>query len=91
MLSMKPDADGRARLERLRGYAEEAGRDPSSLGIENIITVSNGSPEDWLDEVKAWKELGTTHTSVNTMGAGHRSPDDHIKAIELFRDTIAEV
>ena len=91
MLSMKPDADGRARLERLRGYAREAGRDPSSLGIENIITASNGSPEDWLGEVKAWKELGTTHTSVNTMGAGHRSPDDHIKAIELFRDTIAEV
>ena len=91
MLSMRPDADGRARLDRLRGYADKAGRSPDEIGVENIITAANRSPEDWLDEVSAWKELGATHTSVNTMGAGHRSPDDHIRAIERFRDAIAEV
>jgi len=91
MLSIRPDDEGRATLDRLRGYAREAGRDPSAIGIENIITIADRSPEDWLDEVKGWKELGSTHVSVNTMKAGFKTPDEHIHAIERFRDTIAEV
>lgn len=91
MLNMKPDSDGKANLERLKQYARDAGRDPKSIGVEHIITASNGSPEDWLTEASAWKELGSTHVSINTMGAGHKTPGDHIKAIETFRDVVLAV
>ena len=36
-----------ATMDRFRGWAEEAGRDPASIGIEQRIDVSSGTPDDW--------------------------------------------
>ena len=75
----------------MRAYARQEGRDPSSIGIEGWISVANRSPEEWVKEVTAWKELGATHISVNTMKAGLSSPNDHIDAIGRFKEAMAEV
>lgn len=89
--TFRPDDAGRALVEKMRAYASEAGRNPSSIGIESRISIANGSPEEWLEDVVAWKELGATHTCVNTMGAGLSSPDAHIEAIRRFREAVAGV
>ncbi len=86
-----PDEVGRQEFEKLRGYIEEAGRDPSEVGIEPRISVSAGNPEDWANEAAAWKELGATHLSVNTMGAGFSSPQEHIDSIETFKQAVESV
>ena len=83
-----PDEEGRQNIERLHAYAREAGRDPSEIGIEARISMSQGDPDAWANEASAWKELGTTHLSVNTMGAGLKSPQDHIDAIKQFKESI---
>ena len=86
-----PDDHGQAMIDRMRAYARQEGRDPGSIGIEGWISVANRSPEEWVKEVAAWKELGATHISVNTMKAGLSSPSDHIEAIGRFKEAMAEV
>ena len=83
-----PDDAGREILDRMHGYAREAGRDPSSIGIEVRINVAGGAPESWASQAKAWEELGATHISVNTMGAGLGSPAEHIDAIRRFKEAV---
>ena len=81
----------KAAIARLHGYVREEGRDPSSIGIESWVSIGDRSPEDWIDAVREWKELGATHISVNTMRAGLSSPRAHIDAVERFRDAVQEV
>jgi hypothetical protein len=75
-------------LNRMRRYASEAGRDPATIGIEGRISLGDGQPDRWVQEAGAWQKLGATHLSVNTMKAGLRSPDEHIKAIRQFKETL---
>ena len=81
-----PDDNGRQTISRVHQYAEEAGRAPDSIGLEGRITVAGHGPEDWVNELKAWSELGATHMSVNTGGAGLSSPDAHIDAIRRVKE-----
>ena len=83
-----PDDKAGEILDRMRGYAREAGRDPASIGIETRITVAEGGPEFWASRAKAWEELGATHISVNTMKAGYTSPQQHIDAIRQFKEVV---
>jgi len=77
-----------ATIERLRGWAEEAGRDPDSIGIDQRIQVAEGTPEDWRAVADEWRELGATHLSVATMRGG-LDAEGHIRriaeAIEAIR------
>jgi probable F420-dependent oxidoreductase len=83
-----PDAVGRATIERMRGYAQAAGRNPAAIGIEGRIRVSSSSPDTWPRQAEDWGTLGATHLSVNTMDAGLRTPEAHITAIKHFYATI---
>lgn len=71
-------------LDRLRGLVREAGRRPEDVGIEGRISMLNTPEETWADAIAAWRGLGATHLSVNTMNAGLGSPQDHIGAITRF-------
>ena len=82
----RPDEDGRARIERMRSYARQEGRDPSTIGLESWIAVGNRPPEEWAKDLNTWKELGATHISVDTRRAGLASPDGHIDAIRRFKE-----
>lgn len=75
-------------VERLRHHLGEAGRDPSSFGIEGRIVAGKDKPEDWRRSSKEWQALGVTHLSFSTMGAGLATPDDHIEAVRKFRDVV---
>jgi len=85
---MQPGDDARATVERLKIFAREAGRDGESIGMESRINLADGNPELWQSQAKAWEEMGATHVSVNTMRAGLSSPQDHINAIQQFKEVI---
>jgi alkanesulfonate monooxygenase SsuD/methylene tetrahydromethanopterin reductase-like flavin-dependent oxidoreductase (luciferase family) len=85
----EPSDKVRAMIEKIRGYAKEAGRDPSAIGIEGRVSVAGGDPEKWRSAVSAWKALGATHLSVNTMKAGLSGAAGHVDAIRRFRGAIA--
>ena len=83
-----PDEQMAQSLERLRNYTREAGRDPASLGIEARLTIRDSGLDEWIRQTEAWQKLGATHISINTMGAGFKSPDEHINAIRRYKEAI---
>ena len=85
---MQPTDDARATVERLKIFADEAGRDAASIGMEPRINLGDGDPEFWQEQVRVWEDMGATHISVNTMQAGLHSPQDHINAIQQFKEVI---
>jgi hypothetical protein len=85
---MAPDDKCREALGNIRRYAQEAGRNPSEIGIEGRIGYGQGSPEDWLKELQAWQALGATHLCFNTMKAGLSSPAAHVDAIRRFKTVV---
>jgi alkanesulfonate monooxygenase SsuD/methylene tetrahydromethanopterin reductase-like flavin-dependent oxidoreductase (luciferase family) len=42
----------------------------------------HGDPAEVADGIRAWQDAGASHVSVNTMGAGLRTVDDHLAALE---------
>jgi probable F420-dependent oxidoreductase len=83
-----PDEHMHATFERLRGYIREAGRDPSSVGLEARVTITEGNLDELVRRTRAWRDLGVTHISINTMGAGLSTPDQHIEAIRRYKEAL---
>jgi probable F420-dependent oxidoreductase len=71
-------------LDEARGIvarsATAAGRDPSTIGMEGRVTW-RGDVRQVADELAQWTAAGATHVSVNTMGAGLRTVDEHLAAL----------
>lgn len=83
-----PNEKCREMIDKIRTFAREAGRDPSAIGIEGRVNTAGRAPEEWLKDLNAWRELGATHITVNTMKAGLPAPTAHIDAIKRFREII---
>ncbi len=87
----RPDEQGRELMERLRDYTRQEGRDPDDIGIESWVTLGDRTMEDLVEDVIAWKQLGATHISVNTMKSGQSSVDGHIDAIRRFKEAVGRI
>ena len=85
---MQPGDDARATVERLKVFAKEAGRDAATIGMEPRNNLGDGDPEFWQEQAEVWEDMGATHLSVNTMRAGLNTPQDHINAIQQFKEVI---
>jgi probable F420-dependent oxidoreductase len=68
--------------------AVEAGRDPSTIGMEGRATWGAGGLDTVLDEVERWRGAGATHLSINTMGAGFTSVDEHLSALTATAEAL---
>jgi probable F420-dependent oxidoreductase len=75
------------KLEEAKAIVEraaiEAGRDPASLGMEGRANWGAGGVDQLIQHVERWRRAGATHLSINTMGAGFDSVDDHLEALSL--------
>ncbi len=60
--------------------ARDAGRDPATIGMEGRVDW-RGDGDAVADQLTQWEKSGATHVSVNTMGAGLRTVDDHLTAL----------
>jgi hypothetical protein len=52
------------------------------------MNAREGDLDEWVRQTEGWKELGATHISINTMGTGFKSLDDHIDAIRRYLEAI---
>ena len=82
----RPDERGRAAVDKLRSYVRQEGRELTDVGVESWVAIANRTPEEWVEEVTGWTEIGATHLCVNTLKAGLSSPDGHIEALRRFRE-----
>jgi len=75
------------RLEEARAVVEaaaaEAGRDPSTLGIEGRVRWGDGGGGKLAEQAGQWRAAGATHLSVNTMGAGLGGVGGHLAALAV--------
>ena len=85
---MQPTNDARSTVERLKKFADEAGRDAAEIGMEPRINLGDGDPEFWQEQARVWEDMGATLISVNTMSSGLDSPHAHINAIQQFKEVI---
>ena len=67
--------------------AAEAGRDPAGLGMDGRVSW-RGDVEKLAEHAASWRDVGATHLSVNTMGAGLRTVDDHLGALEAAAEVL---
>jgi probable F420-dependent oxidoreductase len=67
--------------------AAEAGRDPARLGMEGRVSW-RGGPEELAEHAASWRAAGASHISVNTMGAGLATVDDHLAALEAAAEVL---
>jgi probable F420-dependent oxidoreductase len=65
-----------------------AGRDPSTIGMEGRVNW-RGDRAQVVDELALWSAAGATHVSVNTMGAGLRTVDEHLAALAAVAENIS--
>jgi probable F420-dependent oxidoreductase len=76
--------EARAAVERA---AIEAGRDPAAIGMEGRVNYS-GDVDAVARELAPWAKAGASHVSVNTMGAGLKSVDDHLDALAAVAESL---
>ena len=76
-----PGAGLEESMEIVASAAAEAGRDPATLGMEGRMQVGHGDLDQIAGEAARWRAAGASHLSLNTMGSGLATPDDHIAAL----------
>jgi len=83
-----PGPRGVETLEKLRGHIRDAGRRVEDVGIEARISMRNTPHDEQPAALEAWREMGATHVSFNTMNADLPSPQAHIDAIATFMKNV---
>jgi probable F420-dependent oxidoreductase len=87
--NITPDERGKAVVDRVHGYAREAGRDPARLPLEGRIRIGGQTREGWTKQVDAWKALGATSVIGEARGAGLSFPDGHLDVLRRFRESVS--
>lgn len=76
-------------LERVRGYARDAGRDPDELGIECGIRIGkDDDPQKWVDLALAYRDLGATHLKALT-AAGFDTPHERLEGVTRWHQAVS--
>ena len=86
-----PDETVAARLQKLRQYLGEAGRDPATFGVEAWIRSSAGDPARWRELGEQWQTLGATHLTLYTSGLGIESVAGQIDAMRGFKEALGDL
>ena len=67
--------------------AREAGRDPSTLGIEGRLSWEV-DVDELVERVEKWAHFGATHLSLNTMKSGQTSVDGHLHVLAQMSEAL---
>jgi probable F420-dependent oxidoreductase len=75
-------------LSTIRGAATDGGRDPDAIGIEGRITWDEGDVDKLVRQAGKWRDVRATHLTVNTMGSGLATVEDHLAVLEVAADAL---
>ena len=85
---VRPGPDLDHALQVLAGAAEDAGRDPSTIGMEGRVSYSPDDPDKLARAVDRWREVGASHLTVDTMYRGLATVDDHLAALAATAEVL---
>jgi probable F420-dependent oxidoreductase len=72
----------RASIERMRGYAVDAGRSPDAVGVESAMSLAKVPEAAWAGYISSWRTLGASYLVINTMGQGFTTAREHLADLE---------
>jgi probable F420-dependent oxidoreductase len=75
-------------IDKIHAWLQQAGRDPSTFGLEGRLDAREGTPDDWRKVVEMWRGFGASHLSVSTTGLG-AGPQAHIERLRQVRQVLA--
>jgi probable F420-dependent oxidoreductase len=68
--------------------ADAAGRDPKAIGMEGRVGWTAGGVAKLVDHVGRWQAVGATHLSINTMGAGLATVEEHLEVLARTAEAV---
>jgi probable F420-dependent oxidoreductase len=74
-------------LAEIERGAADAGRDPASIGMEARVAWT-GDDDAVAARISEWSGVGATHVSINTMGAGLTSVDQHLDVLARVAESL---
>lgn len=87
-LPVLPAEQAKNAIGSFREQVAAHGRDPALVGVETIVhagPTAQNEARGW-EEVAAdcatWLEAGASHIAIDTMNAGCKSPNDHIRFVQ---------
>ena len=82
---LAPDAEGEAKLARLREHLKAFGRDPATFGLEGWLRMHERDPERWAAAAQGWQRLGAQMVMLYPM---YRMPklDEQIETLRRFKE-----
>ncbi len=80
-------AGAEASLAALDRYLAQNGRSRADIGLEPRLHWRSGDIDVLLQRKEEWLAAGATHISLNTMGAGFATLQQHIDALKGFSET----
>ena len=83
-----PNAKSAEIISTLREKREAAGLPWEGFGIQAQAMYAGGDAERWHNHAQKWRDLGATHLAVRTDGAGLSSVDEHLQAMETYRQSV---
>ncbi len=79
-------------LQRVLGYAEAAGRDPSSIGVECGVRAGDpDGPGDWRRVAEQYMALGATHLRAFPSVPSGGGVDAQLDVLLTWHDAVAPV
>lgn len=91
-LPVQPAEKAAGLVASFREAVEAGGRDPGSVGLENLIFAGNTLGGDVRSacqisaDIAAWRDAGANGIAVHTMGAGLGGPEGHLDFLRKVRE-----
>ncbi len=73
-------------LDKLDAYLADHGRARADVGLEPRLHWAGNDPDTLGRTLEGWRAAGATHASLNTMGAGFTTVDEHLAAVRRFAE-----
>jgi probable F420-dependent oxidoreductase len=70
-------------IDQVREWREAAGKPWAGFGIETLIKVAQGTPDEWTREYREFEEIGSTEIALNTLQGGVYGVKAHLERLEL--------
>ena len=89
-------SDAQHKVAEFQAAVRAAGRDPNQVGMENLITIGTmaggamRTAEDAVADVESWRAAGATSVTVDTIGMGLTSSDQHVAMLRRIKDMLGE-
>jgi probable F420-dependent oxidoreductase len=79
--------NGLQHVARMKEFVQEAGRPLGTFGLQNNIFRAK-TPQDVIDAIQRWRDVGGTHAAVLTMGLNFTSTEQHIDHMKAVADLL---